>query len=136
MRLTTTPAARRFPRTAKLALVGATVTAGATGFAVLGAGPAFAQAPRATLAVAHEHHAAPDHGSADRPVQADRHVQKEPAKASLDRASTVRRDPSGSKDRLSAARLEHKSAAVEHRSDSGSSIDRTATTGTAVTYDR
>lgn len=130
MRSTSTPSRRHLPRTAKLALVGATVAAGATGFAVLGAGTAFAQSPRATLTVAHEHHAAPDHASVDR------HVQKETTRASLERASTLSVDRSSSKDRLSADRLEHKSAAVEQRSDAGRSIDRTGATGTAVTYDR
>ena len=129
MPTTSTPAHRRFPRTAKLALVGATVAAGATGFAVLGAGTAFAQSPRATLAVAHELPASPDHG------RIDRHVQKESTRASLDRASTVAVDRSGSQDRPSADRLQHNSAAAVHRSDSSRSIDRTATTGTAVTYD-
>lgn len=130
MRPTSTPDHRHFPRTAKLALLGATVAAGATGFAVLGAGTALAQSPRATLAVAHEHDASPDHG------HTDRHVRKDTERASLDRASTVHGDRSSSKDRPSTDRLEHKSAAVSQRSDSNRSTDRTGTTGTAATYDR
>lgn len=130
MHTTSSSAHGRFPRTAKLVLVGATVAAGATGFAVLGAGTAFAQASRATLAVAHEHTAPPDHG------RTDRHVQKETSRASLDRSSTVTVDRSSSRDRPSAVRLEHKSTVVAQRSDSSRSLDRTSSTGTAVTYDR